>query len=95
MAPKVDPWYPPHRAMIFSFPVAMRASLIAPSFASAPLVEKYDFVMSPGVISAKSFASRALGSVAKEDATFSIVLACREMASAMRSSACPRLLNTN
>ena len=44
MAPKVEPWYPPHRAMIFSFPVAMRASLIAPSFASAPLVEKYDFV---------------------------------------------------
>ena len=73
----------------------MRASLMAPSLASAPLVEKYDFTMSPGVISASSFAKRALGSVAKGDAALSSLLTCREMASAMRSSACPRLLNTN
>jgi len=67
----------------------MRASLIAPSFASAPLVEKYDFVMSPGVISAKSFASFAFGFSGKGRRGVLDLLACREMASAMRSSDVP------
>ncbi len=54
--------------MIFSFPVAIRASLRAPSFASAPLVEKKVLLISPGVTSARSLARRALGWVAKADA---------------------------
>src|SRR5437016_2500783 len=44
-------------------PVARRASLIAPSLASAPLLQKNEYWRSPGVTSARRSASAAMGAL--------------------------------
>jgi len=53
----VRPWKPVSRAMNSVRPVKARASLIAPSTASAPLLEKKVFCSAPGDTSASRAAS--------------------------------------
>ena len=69
--------------------------MMAPSLASVPPVEKNDFFRSPGVTSARSLPSRALGSVAHWELTLGSRAACEAMAAFTRSSQCPRLVKTN
>ena len=61
MAPYVRPWNAPRKAMMSLRPVALRASLIAPSTASAPeLVRKTRFGSPPGADSARRSQSAAI-----------------------------------
>ena len=53
------PWNPPRVARKVFRPVCRRASLIAPSTASVPLLMKKLHPSSPGVTAASSFASAA------------------------------------
>ncbi len=53
------PWKPPSVEMKVCRLVYSRASLIAPSMASVPLLMKNEFWRSPGVTSASTFASAA------------------------------------
>ena len=55
--PQLLPWNPRIELMKFVRPVKTRASLIAPSTASVPLLMKKEYCRSPGVISPSSSAS--------------------------------------
>ena len=60
-APSVRPWNPPSSATIRVRPVALRATLSAASFASAPELQKNAWA--PPIRSERSPASRSIGSV--------------------------------